>query len=186
MCLKKEVHKARTFVLGPYQEWFCDTDAEFRYSEILALIKPDINNIFLFSLLVPPPLLKRHTYVFQPLSPCLNHRAPPPSTNSYQYTSTNTNMFSSDPMSLSLYAHDWAALINPPVTSPGATAVYNLVAQFLQAPLSSGGRGVGANLGSYQEHPVTVTHGKTVVVLHTKISYCALCCHLIGDEGGKV
>ena len=44
-CLEKEVRKAYTFVLSPSQECFCGTDAEFRYSEILDLIKPDRNRV---------------------------------------------------------------------------------------------------------------------------------------------
>ena len=48
MLLKKEVHKAHTFILGPSQEYFCGTDVEFRDSVILALIKIESNNSFLF------------------------------------------------------------------------------------------------------------------------------------------
>ena len=50
MCLKKEVCKAHTFVLGPSQEYFFDTDAEFKDWSILDLIKSDHNNRFIFSL----------------------------------------------------------------------------------------------------------------------------------------
>ena len=50
ICLEKEVHKACTLVIGHFQECFCGTDAEFRDSTILDLIKPDRNNRFLFSL----------------------------------------------------------------------------------------------------------------------------------------
>ena len=49
MCLGKEGRKLCAFVLGPYQECFCGTDSQFRDSVILALIKPDFNNNFLFS-----------------------------------------------------------------------------------------------------------------------------------------
>ena len=48
-CLKKEIPKARTFVLDPYQESFCGTDAEFRDPEISDLINPYYNNRLLFS-----------------------------------------------------------------------------------------------------------------------------------------
>ena len=48
MCLKEEVHKTRTFTLGPSQDCFYGTEAEFINSSILALIKPDCNNSFYF------------------------------------------------------------------------------------------------------------------------------------------
>ena len=81
-CLEKEVRKAYTFVLGPSQECFCGTDAEFIYSEILALIKPDQNNSLLFSSPVfICTLFKRYTYIFQPISLYINPPSQPPTPN---------------------------------------------------------------------------------------------------------
>ena len=57
-CHEEEVCKAHNFLLGPYKEFFCGTDIEFRDSEILALIKPYCDNRILFSLSHPPAYSK--------------------------------------------------------------------------------------------------------------------------------
>ena len=164
------------------RNFFCGTDVEFIDSEILALIKPDRNSSFIFSL--PVFVFPLFYYVFQPPSTCTNHRAPLPSPTSSRSPAAAAVISPSNPPSLSPSAHDWAALLDPPVTLPSAAPIFDLAAQFLRVPLSCGG--VGALSGSSQEQPGAVTSGKSVIMLHTKAPYRALCCDLIRGEVGKV
>ena len=53
MCLKKEVRKAHTFVIGPNKHFLRHRRKVYILGSIV-LIKTDHNNIFLFSLLYPP------------------------------------------------------------------------------------------------------------------------------------
>ena len=78
MCHEKDMRKAHTFVLGPFQKYFCGTGAEFRYSKILALIYPDLNNSFLFSSPVSVCLLFNDTPISSDF--CLPSQLPGPST----------------------------------------------------------------------------------------------------------
>ena len=110
-----------TLVLGPSQELFCGKDVEFRYSAIFALIKPDLNNIFLFSLTVFVfPLFKCYAYVFRPPYPRINHWEPPPSPTSSCSPSASAVILSSNPLSLSSSACDLATPLVTPATFPGA------------------------------------------------------------------
>ena len=81
-------------------------------------------------------------------------------------------MSSSYRMSLLLSARDWAAILDPPATSPGSAAISNLADNPSWVSLSHGG--FGARVGSSQEQLGAVTYGKSFVVLHTETSYCAL------------
>ena len=145
-CLKMEVRKACTFAIGPSHEYFCGIDAEFIYSEILALINPDCNNRFLFSSPVfLSYILTLFSYVFWPPPPRINHREPPVYPPSSRLTSDAAIMLSSNPLSQLSSACDWATLLDPPATPPGAAAVSNPEYKFLQVPLYLGG--VSARLG---------------------------------------
>ena len=93
-------------------------------------------------------------------------------------------MLSLDASSQSLSARDWPTIIDPPATSPGFAPVSDLAARLYRFPLSRGG--VGERAVSSHEQPGVVTGGKSVIVLHTETSYCALRCDLIGEEVGKV
>ena len=70
------------------------------------------------------------------------------------------------------------------MTTPSSTAISDLADHLYWFPLYFGG--VGVRAGYSQKQPGVVTHVKSVIVIHTETSYCALWCAFIGEEGGKV